>query len=158
MRDIFIGGLKVLGIYFIYQIIHQIIYIIQIIDSFEGFELLPFIRYTGILSIVVDLIVAYIFILKSSYIADKLKIQNTIDINIPINERNILKLGIILIGIFYTYSIIFTLITVLTSGNVIIDLYNYLWVIKFIIKLWLALLPVYFIFRADRVADFILRK
>lgn len=161
MRDIFIAGTKVLSFYFIFNFFNQLLVLGSFISSSQDTLLDSILNFSFVWlvsELLLSLVFAFFLFFKSNYLADKFKFENSIEIKIDISPRELLKIGILLVGVFYLYHSLNTIYRMLVDQVWFYYGESYLVWIKFFFRLWVALIPIYIIFRVDRIVDFLYRK
>lgn len=160
MRDLFIAGCKVLGIYFLFSFLLQTLSVTTTIlaqDNLSEFFKDSYIfYYLG--EFFLSLFFMILLLFGSNFLANTFKMKNSIDFKINISGRQLLKVGILIIGVFSVYGSLYRIYDMLVGISGYFARGFTYEALEFVIKLWIALVPFYFIFQVDRVVDFLYKE
>jgi len=98
MRSLFIVASKILGILFAYWLLTGLVGVVTSIEHIEEFG--GFVVFRAVFSLLVTFIFAWLLLLKTNSMAEYLGLHDDAPFSMNLSSDSILKIGVILIGIY----------------------------------------------------------
>lgn len=166
MRSLFIVIVKFFGLWAFYIWIHTLLNTLSIYTDYHDYAELSEYGYmiaNDIVSLLITLLFVMLLLFKTEEIASIVKLKDNVDKFIDLNEFNLLKIGIMLIGMLFFLSFILATFSVDPGASLIQRLIfsENLKPIQYFtisIRILLNIIPILMILKADKITRIILRS